>query len=77
MMIDANKIIVHGELFNEPILRDLLQESINNSISLLSIQPRQYIMIKDYNNHNGALAAAAFCISKNLIQLTDPIEEVL
>lgn len=77
MMIDANKIIVHGELFNEPILRNLLQESINNSISLLSTHPKQYIIIKDYNNHNGALAASAFCISKNLIELTDPIEEVL
>ena len=73
MMIDANKIIVHGELFNEPLLRNLLQESIENSISLISTYPKQHIVIKNYNNHNGALAAAAFCISKNLIELNNPL----
>lgn len=68
MMIDANKIIVHGELFNEPLLKNLLDELLKQNISLLAKHKDQDIVIKDYHNHNGALAAAALCVSKFLIE---------
>ncbi|WP_288222104.1 ROK family transcriptional regulator [uncultured Clostridium sp.] len=69
MMIDCNKIIIHGELFNEPLLRNLLNELLNQNISLLSKHKKQDIVIKDYHNHNGSLSAAALCVSKHLIEL--------
>ncbi len=69
MMIDCNKIIIHGELFNEPLLRNLLNELLNQNISLLSKHKKQVIIIKDYHNHNGSLSAAALCVSKHLIEL--------
>ena len=69
MMIDCNKIIIHGELFNEPLLRNLLNELLNQNISLLSKHKKQDIIIKDYHNHNGSLSAAALCVSKHLIEL--------
>ena len=68
MMIDCNKIIVHGELFNEPLLRNLLKELLNQNISLLSKHKKQDIIIKSYHSYNGALAAAALCLSKHLIE---------
>lgn len=68
MMIDSNKIIVHGELFNEPLLRNLLKELLNQNISLLSKHKNQDIIIKAYRNYNGALSAAALCVSKYLIE---------
>lgn len=69
MMIDANKIIVHGELFKQPLLKNLLNELLGQNINLLSSYKSQNIIIKEYNNYNGALAAAALCVSKLLIEL--------
>lgn len=67
VMIDANKIIVHGELFNEPRLRVLLKELLNQNIDFLSQYNRQEITIKNYHNYNGALGATALCVTKFLI----------
>lgn len=67
VMIDANKIIVHGELFNEPLLRNLLKELLKQNIDFLSQYNKQEIIIKNYHNYNGALGAAALCVSKHLI----------
>lgn len=71
MMIDSSKVIIHGELFNEPLLRNLLEELLNQNINLLSKNNKQAIIIKSYNNHNGALAASALCMSKLLIEGTN------
>lgn len=68
MMIDSSKIIIHGELFNEPLLKNLLEELLNQNINLLSKHKKQDIIIKSYNNYNGALAASALCVSKLLIE---------
>lgn len=67
MMIDANKIIVHGELFSEPLLSNLLKEYLDKNINLLALQKEQNVIVKDYKNYTGALAASALCISKLLI----------
>lgn len=67
MMIDANKIIVHGELFKEPLLTNLLKELLNQNINLLSTNKKQEVIVKDYHNYNGAFAATALCISQILL----------
>ncbi len=67
MMIDSNKIIVHGELFSEPLLSNLLKEYLDKKINLLALQNKQDVIIKDYHNYTGALSASALCISKLLI----------
>ena len=69
MMIDSSKIIIHGELFNEDLLKNLLEELLKQNINLLSKNIKQDILLKEYNNYNGALAAAALCVSKLLIKL--------
>ena len=69
MMIDSNKIIVHGELFNEPLLINLLKEYLDQNIRLLSIHYPQNVIVKNYTDYNGALSAAALCVSKLLIEL--------
>lgn len=69
MMIDSNKIIIHGELFNEPLLVNLLKEYLDQNIRLLSIHHHESVIVKKYNNYNGALAASALCVSKYLIEL--------
>lgn len=73
MMIDSNKIIVNGELFKEPLLSNLLKEYLNQNISLLAVEQNQNVIIKDYSNYNGALAASALCISKLLIEASNDI----
>lgn len=67
MMIDSNKIIIHGELFSEPLLSNLLKEYLDKNINLLSLQKNQDVIIKNYCSHTGALSASALCISKLLI----------
>ncbi|WP_195986561.1 ROK family transcriptional regulator [Clostridium sp. D53t1_180928_C8] len=69
MMIDSNKSIIHGELFNEPLLINLLKEYLDQNVRLLSIHTPQNITVKNYNNYNGALSAAALCVLKRLIEL--------
>lgn len=67
MMIDSNKVIIHGELFTEPLLSNLLKEYLSQNISLLSIQKERNVIVKSYHNYNGALAASSLCVSKFLI----------
>ena len=67
MMIDSDKVIIHSELFNEPLLVDLLKESLNQNINLLSDNEKQNFIIKKYHDFNGCLAATALCISKYLL----------
>lgn len=67
MMIDSNKVIIHSELFNEPLLVNLLKESLNQNINLLSENEKQSFIIKEYHKFNGCLAAVALCIWKHVI----------
>ena len=67
MIIDSDKVIIHSELFNEPLLVDLLKESLNQNINLLSDNEKQNFIIKKYHDFNGCLAATALCVSKYLL----------
>lgn len=67
MMIDSSKIIIHGELFNESLLSDLLKEYLNQNISLLAMENKENVIFKKYSNITGAVSASALCLSKMLI----------
>lgn len=69
MMVDFNKIIIHGELFNEDLLVNLLNEYLDQDSKLLEVHKQKNIIVKNYNIYNGAIAASALCISKYLIEL--------
>ena len=74
MIVDSHKIIIHGELFNEPLLVNLLNEYLEQYSKLLEMhkhKTKEDIIVKGYNIYNGALAASALCISKCLIELND------
>ncbi|MBQ6819808.1 MAG: ROK family protein [Clostridium sp.] len=67
MMIGTDKIIVHGELFNEPLLLNLLDENIKKSSNLLSTEEQPNIKFKKYHSINGALSATSLCIKNILV----------
>ena len=68
MMIDSNKIIIHGELFKEPLLSNLLKEYLDKELNLLGLQNNKDVILKNYYNYTGALAASALCINELLIK---------
>lgn len=68
MVIDTNKIILHGELFNEPALTNLLSRYLNQNTILLPLSHTWDIVFKPYSNINGALGACSLAISSFLLQ---------
>lgn len=67
MMIDSNKTFVHGELFNEKLLSDLLKEEIDKTISVLDTGQKQEVELKEYSHINGALAACGLALARILL----------
>lgn len=69
MLIDSKKILLHGQLFSEASLVELLEETINaNQILLDQVHPKE-ILIKDYSIYNGAKAGCALAISHTLFTI--------
>ena len=68
IMIDTNKIILHGELFNDPDLTNLLSQNLINKNILPPLSHNWNIEFKKYSDLNGAIAASCLAISKYLIQ---------
>ena len=67
MMIDADKMIIHGELFSEKQLLDLIKDYLEKNIALLATKKKTLIEIKNYSAINGALSAAGLCVAKQLL----------
>lgn len=67
MIIDSRYIIIHGQLFTETQLYALLQKYIEQNITLLSTEKKQNILLKDYRETNGAVAAVGLCINRMLL----------
>ena len=67
MIIDSRYIIIHGQLFPETQLYALLQKYIEQNITLLSTEKKQNILLKDYRETNGAVAAVGLCINRMLL----------
>ncbi|WP_052342742.1 ROK family transcriptional regulator [Bacillus sp. EB01] len=68
MVIDTNKIILHGELFSEPELTNILSTYLIQNKILLPIDNKWDIVFKKYNDINGALAACSLAVSNFLLQ---------
>ncbi|MGX6978218.1 ROK family transcriptional regulator [Vagococcus elongatus] len=67
MMIDSNKMLIHGRLFNEPQLLALLKEYMEQQITLLAKEKKQQLKLKKYHITNGAVAACGLCVSRHLL----------
>lgn len=67
MILDSRQIIIHGQIFTEPQLFVLLQKYIEQNITLLSTEKKQKILLKDYNQINGAVAAVGLCVDRMLL----------
>ncbi|MER2175244.1 MAG: ROK family protein [Carnobacterium sp.] len=67
MMIDMDKMIIHGELFTETQLSDLINDYLENNSTLLVTEKKIQIEFKPYSPINGAISAAGFCVIKQLL----------
>ncbi len=67
MMIDSKKIFIHGELFNEGLLSDLLKEAIEKNTTILTTGETLEVELKEYSHLNGAIAACGLCVSETLL----------
>ena len=68
IMIDTNKIILHGELFNDTGLTNLLSQNLINKNILPPLSHNWNIEFKKYSDLNGAIAASCLAISHYLMQ---------
>lgn len=68
MMLDSQKIIIHGELFGDKLISDLLKESIEKSIKIFETNQSQVLQVKKYDDINSAQAACGLCIFRQLLQ---------
>ena len=67
MMIDTNKMIIHGELFKEVQLSELIKDYLEKNVTLLATEKKIPVKIKNYSTINGALSAAGLCVAKQLL----------
>lgn len=67
MIIDSDRIILHGELFKETQLSDLIKDYLENNATLLATGKKVPVEIKDFSITNGALSAAGLCLYKYLL----------
>ena len=67
MMIDTNKMIIHGELFKEVQLSELIKDYLEKNVTLLATEKKIPVKIKNYSTINGALSAAGLCVTKQLL----------
>lgn len=68
MIIDAQTIFVHGNIYNEPSLVQLLEEIIMQRKPLFSHENKPKIKVIPYRTINGALGACALCVSETYMK---------
>ncbi|CAM3364722.1 ROK family protein [Vagococcus fessus] len=68
LMLDTTRIILHGELFKEPQLITLVNDLLNKNSALLSTEIPLNVVVKDYHDVNGAIAACGLGVSKSLLE---------
>lgn len=64
MVIDAQTIFVHGNIYNEPDLVHLLEELVDQRKPLFKHENKPQLKVMPYNKINGALGACALCTSE-------------
>lgn len=64
MIIDAQTIFVHGNIYDEPDLVQLLEELMEQRKPLFKHENKPRLKVMPYNKINGALGACALCTSE-------------
>lgn len=64
MIIDAQTIFVHGNIYDEPDLVQLLEELMEQRKPLFKHENKPRLKVMAYNKINGALGACALCTSE-------------
>lgn len=67
MMIAMDKMVIHGELFTETQLANLIKDYLENNSTLLATEKKIHIEFKPYLPINGAVSAAGLCVIKQLL----------
>ena len=66
MTMDADTIYLHGELFDNESLKNLLILNLDSDLSLFKNEDKTKRIFKPYSKFNGALGAVALCISETI-----------
>ncbi len=67
MIIDANHFYIHGELFDQAVIIDRLEQYINNNKTVIPTLLNPTIDIYHYYKTNGARGACAWAMKSSLI----------
>ncbi|WP_054666243.1 ROK family transcriptional regulator [Lacticaseibacillus camelliae] len=67
LVIDANRIILHGQLFDQPQLLALFQKTlVANQFQLTSVQP-QNVTVKPFGPQDGAIGGGMLAVAYQLL----------
>lgn len=69
MIIDAQRVFIHGKLFQSERTITLLKNYITFEPNLFTLPSRQELIIKPYSPYTGAIGAAAFSVYRNLLHM--------
>lgn len=67
LLIDSDRIFIHGSLFNELELTELLKQQLDYEPSLFLLPQEQKLIIKPFSPYTGAVGAAALCVCRHLL----------
>ena len=67
MIIDASRVFVHGEIFNNKSVSSLLKSGIELKRELFETPQPRKLIIKPYTPYTGAVGAAALCVYRSLL----------
>lgn len=67
LVIDAKRIVLHGQLFDEPQLLALFQKTlVANQFQLTSVQP-QNVTVKPFGGQDGAIGGGMLAVSQQVL----------
>lgn len=66
MIIDSEVVYLHGKIFSEPEISELLIRKLDENSSLLNLQQPQQRIFKPYDESNGALGACGLCVARTI-----------
>lgn len=67
LLIDSDRIFIHGALFDEPELTGLLKQQLDFEPSLFLLPQEQELIIKPFSAYTGAIGGAALCVWRHLL----------
>lgn len=69
MIIDAQRVFIHGKLFQSDRATTLLKNYINFEPNLFTLPSKQELIIKPYSPYTGAIGAAALSVYRYLLRM--------